>query len=348
MRVLHWHVHGSWSTAFVHGPHTYLVPVTSNRDADGRGRAQTFDWPLNALEITSAALTDADVDVIVLQRPHELALAEHWLGRRPGRDIPAVYVEHNTPRRDVPNTRHPMADRSDIPVVHVTPFNELFWDCGRAPTLVIEHGIPDPGYRYTGEIPHAGVVINEPIRRGRVTGTDLLPRLAAHAPLDIFGMAVSKLPNSTFPELDSTAVHQVPDNSAVEFGRSRTVGGSGQGKIATFEDLPQARMHAELARRRVYLHPIRWTSLGLSLLEAMHLGMPVVALATTEVTEAVSPDAGVVSTRVDRLAEALRSFICDADFARHIGLAARTAACRRYSLDRFLTDWDQLLKEAQR
>ena len=51
-----------------------------------------------------------------------------------------------------------------------------------------------------------------------------------------------------------------------------------------------------MARRRVYLHPIRWTSLGLSLLEAMHLGMPVVALATTEVPEAVPPEAGVVST----------------------------------------------------
>jgi glycosyltransferase involved in cell wall biosynthesis len=107
-------------------------------------------------------------------------------------------------------------------------------------------------------------------------------------------------------------------------------------------------MHAELARRRVYLHPIRWTSLGLSLLEAMHLGMPVVALATTEVVEAVPPEAGVISTRIDRLASALRTFIADRDLARHVGVAARAAARRRYSLDRFCTDWDQLLKEVSR
>ncbi|MGH3785551.1 MAG: glycosyltransferase [Pseudonocardiaceae bacterium] len=328
MRVLHWHVHGSWSTAFVHGPHTYLVPVTPARDADGLGRARTFDWPPNAVEVAPAALTDADVDVVVLQRPRDLELTEQWLGRRPGLDLPAVYVEHNTPRGDVPNTRHPMADRSDIPVVHVTPFNELFWNCGRAPTLVIEHGIPDPGHRYTGEIPHAGVVINEPVRRWRLTGTDLLPRFAAQAPLDIFGMAVSQLA------------------SAVEFGAA----GCDQlaGRIRTFEDLAQARMHAELARRRVYLHPIRWTSLGLSLLEAMQLGMPVIALATTEVAEAVPPAAGVVSTKVELLAEALRGFVRDPDLARHTGLAARAAARRRYSLDRFLTDWDQLLKEVRR
>src|SRR6202008_674158 len=49
MRVLHWHVHGSWSTAFVRGPHTHLVPVTPDRDADGRGRARTFDWPPGAV-----------------------------------------------------------------------------------------------------------------------------------------------------------------------------------------------------------------------------------------------------------------------------------------------------------
>jgi glycosyltransferase involved in cell wall biosynthesis len=316
MRVLHWHVHGSWSTAFVHGPHTHLVPVTPDRDVNGRGRAQTFRWPDNAIEVAPAALATEHIDAVVLQRPHELDLVEQWLGRRPGRDVPAVYVEHNTPRGDVPNTLHPMADRSDIPVVHVTPFNELFWDCGRAPTVVIEHGIPDPGHRYTGDIPHAGVVINEPVRRGRVTGTDLLPRFAAQAPLDVFGMAVSKLP---------------PHD-----------------RIAPFEDLPQVRMHAELARRRVYLHPIRWTSLGLSLLEAMHLGMPVVALATTGASEAVPPEAGVVSTRFDLLAEALRTFVADLDLARHTGLAARTAARRRYPLDRFCTDWDRLLKEMTR
>ncbi len=54
------------------------------------------------------------------------------------------------------------------------------------------------------------------------------------------------------------------------------------------------RMHAELARRRAYLHLCRWTSLGLSLIEAMQIGMPVLALATTEAVAAVPPDAGVL------------------------------------------------------
>jgi glycosyltransferase involved in cell wall biosynthesis len=100
-----------------------------------------------------------------------------------------------------------------------------------------------------------------------------------------------------------------------------------------------------MARRRVYLHPIRWTSLGLSLIEAMHLGMPVVALATTEAPDAVPAEAGVVSTRVDVLAAAARAFLADPDRAREAGAAARRAALERYGLTRFLDDWDELLTE---
>ena len=61
--------------------------------------------------------------------------------------------------------RHPLADRDDILLVHVTHFNALFWDTGGDRDRVIEHGIVDPGPRYTGELPRAAVVINEAERR---------------------------------------------------------------------------------------------------------------------------------------------------------------------------------------
>jgi glycosyltransferase involved in cell wall biosynthesis len=77
----------------------------------------------------------------------------------------------------------------------------------------------------------------------------------------------------------------------------------------------------------------------------MQLGMPVVALATTEVVEAVPAEAGVVSTQVGVLAEAVRRFADDGEEARRAGLAARKAALDRYGLDRFLADWDSLLEE---
>jgi hypothetical protein len=309
VRILLWHVHGAWTTAFVHGPHEYVVPVLPDRGPDGVGIARTYDWPRDrVIELPPAALADEPFDAVILQRPHELEhLAEDWLARRPGRDLPAIYVEHNAPQGRIAEMRHPAADRDDLLLVHVTHFNALFWDAGATPTRVIEHGIVDPGHRYSGELPRGAVVINEARRRARVTGTDLLDRFAAAAPLDLFGIDAA------------------------------SVGG--------IEDLAQDQLHDEMARRRVYLHPIRWTSLGLSLLEAMHLGMPVVALGTTEVHEAVPPEAGVVSTKVDVLADAMRRMIDDPEEAAERGNAARTAVLERYGLDRFLADWDDVLEE---
>jgi glycosyltransferase involved in cell wall biosynthesis len=316
MRILLWHVHGSWTTSFVQGEHDYVLPVTPGRDSDGLGRARTWDWPDTVVERSPEQLHDEHFDVMLLQRPHEVELAERWTGRRPGRDVPAVYVEHNTPGGEVPFSRHPLADQADIPIVHVTHFNRLFWDCGTAATDVVEHGIVDPGHLYSGDWARAAVVVNDPVRRWRAVGTDLLPGLSRVAALDVFGMKVHALSEA----LDITG-----------------------DRLWTFEDLPQDQMHRELARRRVYVHTARWTSLGLSLLEAMHLGMPVVALATTEAVAAVPPEAGVVTTRPDELKAAVWRFIHDPSEAQSVGARAREAALQRYGLGRFLADWDARL-----
>ncbi|HVV22329.1 MAG TPA: glycosyltransferase [Pseudonocardiaceae bacterium] len=316
-RILVCHVHGSWTTAFVQGRHEYLLPVLP----DGSGGRSGRDWPAAAREVRTADLRDADVDLVVLQRVEEIELVGRWLGRQPGRDVPAVFVEHNTPRADVPNSRHPLADRADLTVVHVTPFNDLMWDAGSTPTTVIEHGIPDPGYRYTGELPRAAVVVNEPLRRWRVTGTDLLPRFATTTALDLFGIGVA--------------------GTAARLGLS-------DDRLRAVGDLPSARLYDALARRRLYLHPVRWTSLGLSLIEAMHLGMPIVGLATAEAVMAVPADAGVLSTDVDELTSAARRLINEPALAAAMGKQAREAALGRYGLPRFLAAWDRLIERTAR
>lgn len=315
LRVLLWHVHGSWTTSFVHGDHRYLLPVVAGGGPWGRGRCGR-DWPA-AEEIPADALHDAEPDVVVLQRPEELELAQRWLGRRPGRDIPAVYVEHNAPREGAATTRHPLADRDDIPLVHVTHFNALMWDNGRAPTRVVPHGIVDPGPRYTGEIPHGVALINEPARRGRVTGSDLLADFARAGPIDLYGIGVTGF----MP--DGPAVHPV-----------RGIG-----------DFAQAGLHTEMARRRVYLHTARWTSLGLSLLEAMHLGMPVVALATTEAVAAVPPEAGALGTDIETLTAKFDELLHEPDLAALAGKSGRQFALEHYGLGAFLRRWDRLLTE---
>jgi hypothetical protein len=315
VRILLWHVHGGWTDAFVRGDHDYLLPVNDARDGWGLGRAGR-DWPASVIEVPVDELREADIDVVVLQRPEEIDETERLTGRRPGRDLTAVFLEHNTPKTSITDAIHPLADRDDIPVVHVTHFNRLFWDTGRAPTAVIEHGVRDPGALYTGGLERIGVVINEPVRRWRVTGTDLLPGFACLAPVDVFGMGGDGLPHAL----------------GVEPSQVRPAG-----------DLPSTRLHAELATRRLYLHPLRWTSLGLALLEAMHLGMPVVALDTTEASRAVPPEAGLVSNDLGELHGMVERLLADPALAVDMGMAARAHALEHYGLAAFLHNWDALL-----
>ena len=212
----------------------------------------------------------------------------------------------------VPNSRHPLADRSELLVVHVTHFNQVFWDCAGTRTIVIEHGIADPGNIYTGNSRTSPSSVNEPVRRWRVTGTDLLPAFAEH-PVDAFGIDGDRLPTA----LGATCP------------RLRFAG-----------NLGPAELHEAMSRRRVYLHLNRWTSLGLSLIEAMMLGMPVVVLDATEASRAVPRAAGARSTDVKELALAARSLLADIDLAVEAGRVARSAALERYALPRFLSDWD--------
>jgi hypothetical protein len=306
MRVLLWHVHGSWTNAFVRGRHTYLLPTLPGGEGGRCGR----DWPAT-VEVPPEELADMDVDVVILQRTEELELARRWLRRRPGQDVPAVFVEHNTPKGDP----HPLADRDDVLVAHVTHFNEWMWDNGHAPTTVVEHGIEEPAARYTGELPRAAVVTNEPVRRWRITGTDLMPKFTQAAPIDVFGMGLDGL----------------------SFDGVTPVG-----------DLPHDRLHPELARRRAYVHLPRWTSLGLSLIEAMQIGMPVVCLAATEAVEAVPPGTGVLSTNLDVLVAKLRELVAEPELAAAMGKRGREYALQRYGLARFLADWDRVLAEVTR
>ena len=317
MRILMWDVHGGYTDSLVAGTHDYLFLPP---DSSGRaGLARYGDSPpSNTYQVTAAELRDRPPDVVLLQRLEEIELCAELLGLRPGRELPAIFLEHNTPKTDVPSTRHPLADGAGVLIVHVTHFNDLFWDCGRTPVRVIEHGVADPGLRYTGRLPRLALVVNEPVRRWRVTGTDLLARFADFD-VDAFGIDADLLPAAI------AETHQ---------------------RVNFAGNLSPNMLYDAMAERRVYLHLNRWTSLGLSLIQAMMIGMPVVVLDTTEASRAVPSAAGARSSNITELITATRALLADPAEALHCGLIARHAALNRYGLPRFLHEWDLAFKEA--
>ena len=315
MRVLMWHVHGSWATAFVHGPQTTLVPVTPGRGADGRGRARTFHWPDRAVEVAPEQLRHEPTR---RRRPAAAARAasspRSGSGRRPGRDVPAVYVEHNAPPGTAsPRMRHPRRRPRTTSRSCTSPTSTAVLGLpAPTPSRSSSTASSTPGTATPARCPAPAWSSTSRVRRGRVTGTDLLARLrGGGAP------------------------------RPVRHGRDRRRAPRRR-RVADVENLPQARLHEELARRRVYVHPYPLdlarprTARGHAPRHAgggarHHRG----GRGGAAGGRGASPP---TSTRWPAPRGRLRRR--PARGAAPAGKEARAAALDRYGLPRFLRDWD--------
>ncbi|MPZ13119.1 MAG: glycosyltransferase [Chloroflexi bacterium] len=307
MHILTWHVHGSYLLALANTSHDFYLPFKTGRAHPYGGRVGPFLWPPNVHEVPAEDVRNLRLDCVLLQIPRNYLRDRYEILSDDQMRLPSIYLEHDPPQEHPTDTRHLIDDPNTL-LVHVTPFNELMWDSGCTPTRVIEHGVPRPeGVHYTGELDRGIVVVNHLARRGRRLGADIFDRARRQVPLDLVGMATE--------EIDG--VREVP-----------------------YPELP-----AFEARYRFFFHPIRYTSLGLALCEAMMLGMPVVALGTTEVATVIENGvSGYVGTDLNWLVEHMRSLIRDPYEARRLGQGAQRAATERFDIARFVRDWDAVFR----
>ena len=303
LRILTWHVHGNYLWYLSRVPHDIYLPVKPGRPPGYGGRGATFPWPDNVHEVAAEDIPALALDCVLTQSHDNWLHDRQELLSAAQLTLPTIHLEHDPPRASPTDTRHPLDD-PDTLLVHVTSFNDLMWDSGRTPTKVIEHGVVVPeGVRYTGEIDRGVVVVNGLARRGRRLGADIFQRARQKVPLDLVGMFADEL------------------------------GGVGE--------VPPPDLPAFVARYRFFFHPIRYTSLGLAACEAMSLGMPIVALATTEMSTVVENGvSGWIDTNVDRLIDHMTELLADPEEARRLGEGARRTALERFSIERFVRDWD--------
>lgn len=309
LRVLTWHVHGSYLYYLTQAPHEFYLPVKPGRPEGYGGRGGAFAWGDNVHEVAVEDLHRHVFDVILFQSRRNYEVDQFDVLDPEQRQLPRVFLEHDPPRESPTDTRHPVDD-PDIQLVHVTAFNALMWDPGRTPTRVVEHGVlvPDTAV-HTGELARGIVVVNDLPRRGRRLGLDLFERVRRDVPLDLAGM-----------------------NSAA-------LGGLG--------DIPLAALHQSLGRYRFFFNPIRYTSLGLAVCEALMIGLPVVGFATTEMSTAVRNGInGYVDTDPDKLILHMRRLLADPDEARALSVGARRLARERFGIDRFAADWTRVFGDA--
>jgi len=300
-----WHIHGSYLNYIVRASANFYLPVKPDRPEGYGGKGRTFSWPDNVLEVPAEEVRQLPLDLVIHQTTKNYFEDQYEILSEEQRKLPRIYIEHNTPKGHPTDTSHPMAGEPETLLVHVTHFNRMMWDSGRCSTIVIEHGaLLAEGVEYTGELDRGIVVVNGIKRRNRISGYDVWEELRGRVPLDLVGMG------------------------------SEEVGGLG--------DVPHKELHRLEARYRFFFNPIRYTSLPLALIEAMTIGMPIVALATTEVPTVVENGTnGFVSNDLNRLVEGMKQLLRDPTEARRMGLRSREIARERFSIERFTRDWDR-------
>jgi len=304
-RVLTWHVHGNYMYYLSHADVDFYLPLKEGRPGYG-GRGTTFPFGDNVHDVPAEEVRHRDFDCILFQHRRNYEIDQLDTLSPAQRRLPRICIENDPPLESPTDTRH-YIDDSNVLLVHVTAFNNLMWDSGRTPTRVIDHGVVvPPGVRYTGELPRGIVIINHIVERGRRLGGDIYESLSRHVPIDLVGMESEKL--------------------------------GGLGEVFP-PDLP-----AFESRYRFYFHPIRFTSLGLALIEAMFVGLPVVGLATTELVTVIENGvSGFIETDPSKLIEPMRQLIADSALAREIGAKGQRIAAERFDIRRFVCDWEETI-----
>lgn len=307
LNILTWHVHGSYLDNLCQAPHNWYLPVKPGRPVGYGGKGATFEWPDWVTEVPAEQVRGLDLDLILYQSVPNYTEDQYEILSPAQRTLPRIYLEHNVPRPHAVATQHPVDD-PDVLLVHVTHYNRLMWDAGRTPTTVIEHGVCiPPGVRYSGELERGVVVVNGLQNRPRIAGYDLVQQVRERVPLDLIGMGTEEL------------------------------GGLG--------DVPHLALPACEAQYRFFWHPIRYTSLGLAMLEAMMLGMPVLCFAVTEHPRVIQDGVnGFVSSDVEELVDRMHILLRDPVVAAEIGRRGRQVAEERYNIQRFVRDWDRVLQ----
>lgn len=304
LRILTWHIHSSYLYYLSQVPCIFYLPHKNNEEEGYGARTPSFSWGDNVIRVPAERVKELEFDCILFQSRKNYLADQYDILSEEQRLLPRIYLEHDPPRESPTDTRHTVND-PNVLLVHVSHFNKLMWNNNQSPCKVIEHGVViDPDIQYRGELDKGVVVINGLTQRGRRLGYDIFQRVREEIPLDLVGVD------------------------------SEMAGGLGE--------IRNSELPTFISRYRFLFHPVRHTSLSLSVCEAMMAGMPVIGLATTEMAATIVNDySGYVHTNVDWLISRMKHLLYDPQKAYALGRGARETAMEKFHIDRFIRDWKE-------
>jgi glycosyltransferase involved in cell wall biosynthesis len=305
MKIFTWHIHGSYLYFLSQGDYEIFIPVNEKKTEGYYGRGQTFPFGKNVTEVPAKEIRNLEFDCILFQTNKNYLVDQYDILSEEQRQLPKIYLEHDPPTKHPTDTKHIMNDQ-EVSLVHVTHFNNLMWH-SEVSAQVIEHGVTVPhDINYSGILPKGIVVINNLPARGRLLGLDIFLEVRKHIPLDLVGMGTGEL---------------------------------GLGEVL------HPQLPSFISQYRFFFNPIRWTSLGLAICEAMFVGLPIVGLATTELSSVIkNGESGFVHTDINYLVDKMKSLIENKELAIRLGNAAKQTAMERFNITRFTAEWKELFE----
>lgn len=302
LRIFTWHVHGSYLFYLAQGNYDIYIPVNEKKSNGYVGRGETFPFGSNVIEIPADEVKNLEFDLILFQEDENYLTHQFEILSDKQRALPKIYLEHDPPLQDSTNELH-VVDDLEVLLVHVTHFNRLMWNNRNLKVKVIEHGVTSPICQYSGIIERGIVVINNLPQRGRLLGMDIFEEVRKEIPLDLVGMGAEQY---------------------------------GIGEVL-HPELPRF-----ISRYRFFFNPIRYTSLGLAVCEAMMIGIPVVGLATTEMPTVIENGvSGFVHTDLGYLKDKMKLLLNDFQLAVTIGERGKEVAHSKFNIKHFTEQWEK-------
>jgi hypothetical protein len=304
LKIFTWHIHGSYLFYLSKGDYTIFIPVKEKKEDGYYGRGETFPFGENVIEVPASEVKEHQFDCILFQTNKNYFVDQYEILTAEQRSLPRIYLEHDPPSQHPTDTKH-LVDDKEVIMVHVTHFNKLMWSNENKIIQVVDHGVTVPNIPYSGERKRGLVVINHMHQRGRKLGADIFEKVSKQVPIDLIGMGTK------------------------EFG--------GLGEVL-HPDLPEF-----ITQYRFCFNPIRYTSLGLAVCEAMMLGVPMVAMATTEYVTVIKDGvSGFIHTDIDYLIEKMKMLLNDHSLAAKIGEEGKKVAIERFNINGFTSQWKSI------
>jgi hypothetical protein len=307
LKILTWQTHGSYLYYLTQVPHEFYVLSKPDRRPGYGGKSGHIPWGDNVFDMPVSDVSRYQFDCILFQDDGQYLNDQFEFLTQTQRNLPRIYLEHDTPRDHPTEMRH-LVDDPEVLLVHVTHFNALMWNNGRTPITVVEHGVLVPkGIQYDGNLDRGLVAVNNLSTRGRRVGFDLFEEARQQVPLDLVGMHAEEL------------------------------GGIGE--------IQHAMLPAFSSNYRFLFNPTRYTSLSLAVIEAMMIGMPIVAMATTEMSTVIENGrSGFIDTNIGTLILRMQELVRNPGLAKQLGEEARRRSMERFHIRRFIDDWNTVLQ----